>query len=345
MVTRSLSTDRNPPSTLATTSEPSPAMRTSPSTITPSSGEWPGRMPISPSAVRALTRAAFPPQTLRSAATSSTVSATEVLPRRRRQVAPGGTSRECGATTWRCPQAYPLGAVPRLSGPSRTGGRATAGLGARPRTRRPARPVGAGRPPPRGRGPSEGLLDVRPVALDVLQATAHEEGLLGDKVVLAVRDLRERLHGLVQRHRRPLDAGELLGHVGVLRQEPLDATGPVDEDLVLLGELVDAEDRDDVLELLVALQDLLDPHRGVVVLLRDVPRVEDPGRRGQRVHGRVDAQRGDVTRELGGGVEVRERRGRRGVGVVVGRHVDGLHRGDRVATGRGDALLQHAHLV
>ena len=83
----------------------------------------------------------------------------------------------------------------------------------------------------------------------------------------------------------------------------------------------------------------------VVVVLADVLRVEDPRRRRQRVHGRVDAERRDLARELGGRVEVRERRGRRRVGVVVGRHVDRLHRGDRVTTRRGDPLLEHAHLV
>ena len=36
--------------------------------------------------------------------------------------------------------------------------------------------------------------------------------------------------------------------------------------------------------------------------------------------------------------------GRGRVGEVVGGHVDGLHRGDRALVGRGDALLQLAHL-
>ena len=49
-------------------------------------------------------------------------------------------------------------------------------------------------------------------------------------------------------------------------------------------------------------------------------------------------------REHRRGVEVGEHRGRRRVGEVVGRHVDGLHRGDRALAGRGDALLQLAHL-
>ena len=68
-------------------------------------------------------------------------------------------------------------------------------------------------------------------------------------------------------------------------------------------------------------------------------------RRGQRVDGRVQTLRRDLTRELRGGVEMGER-GRRGrVRVVIGRHVDRLQRGDRVATGRRDALLEHTHLV
>src|SRR5699024_2468248 len=46
-----------------------------------------------------------------------------------------------------------------------------------------------------------------------------------------------------------------------------------------------------------------------------------------------------------GRVQVGEGGRRRRVGVVVGGHVDRLHRGDRVTTGGGDALLQRAHLV
>ena len=52
----------------------------------------------------------------------------------------------------------------------------------------------------------------------------------------------------------------------------------------------------------------------------------------------------DRARQVGRRVEVRERRRRRRVGVVVGGHVDRLHRGDRALLGRGDALLQLAHL-
>src|SRR6266568_7529320 len=85
------------------------------------------------------------------------------------------------------------------------------------------------------------------LALQVLQPAAHEERLLGEVVVLALGELLERLHGLLDRYERTLDAGELLGYEGVLGQEALDPPGPADGDLVFLGELVHAEDRDDVL--------------------------------------------------------------------------------------------------
>ena len=67
----------------------------------------------------------------------------------------------------------------------------------------------------------------------------------------------------------PGDAGELLGHVERLREEALDLAGALHDDLVLVGELVHAEDGDDVLQLPVALQDLLHARRDLVVLVAD----------------------------------------------------------------------------
>src|SRR3546814_15037224 len=67
------------------------------------------------------------------------------------------------------------------------------------------------------------LLDLRPLRLDVRDAADVEERLLGDVVVVALDDRVERLDGLLDRDRGALDAGELLRHVGVLREELLDA--------------------------------------------------------------------------------------------------------------------------
>ncbi|SIK16719.1 cellobiose phosphorylase [Mycobacteroides abscessus subsp. abscessus] len=81
------------------------------------------------------------------------------------------------------------------------------------------------------------------------------------------------------------------------------------------------------------------------MLLAHHGRQQNRRRRRQRIHSREDALGEHRTGKLGGGVQVREcGRGCR-VGVVVGGHVHGLHRGDGAATCRGDALLQFTHLI
>src|SRR3954454_1743707 len=294
-------------------------------------------MPMSPSTVRAMTRLASPDHTLRSAETRVTSSGTRYLPWQ------GPAAR----WMWLYPSAERRRGIDRVrSAGYRSDARPAHPDHGRILTRTARAPTGsAPAVADLPNGSAELLLDLRGLALDVLEPAAHEEGLLGRVVVVAVRDLRERLDRLAQRDERPLEPGEVLRHEGVLREEALDPPRPVDRDPVLLRELLDAEDRDDVLQLLVSLQDRLDPDGGVVVVLRDVARVEDPARGGERVHGGVDAQRCDGTAELRRRVEVRERRRGRRVRVVVGGHVHGLHRGDAVTAGRGDALLEHAHLV
>jgi len=113
-------------------------------------------------------------------------------------------------------------------------------------------------------------------------------------VEVPVRDALERLDRLLQRHRRSGDAGELLRHVGVLREELLDAAGACHRHLVLLGELVDAQDGDDVLQFLVLLEDLLHPGGHVVVVLPHVRGVQDAGGGRERVDGGVQAPGGDL---------------------------------------------------
>src|ERR671916_777729 len=164
-----------------------------------------------------------------------------------------------------------------------------------------------------------------PGLLDGLIYVAHEvEGLLGQLVVPTLDDLLERADRVLQLDELALEAGELLGDEERLREEALDSARPPDDDLVLLGELVDAENGDNVLELLVALQDVLDLLGDLVVLVADDRGVEDRGRGGQRVNRRVDALLGEVTRELDRRVEVGKHRERSRVGEVVRGDVDRL---------------------
>ena len=127
-------------------------------------------------------------------------------------------------------------------------------------------------------------------------------------------------------------------------EEALDLARPVHRLLVLVGELVDPQDRDDVLQLLVALEVLLDLGRRVGSAPRRGRRLEDRRGRVERVHGGIDPLLGDPAGERRGRVQMREHRGRRRVGEVVRRHVDGLDRRHRSLLGGGDPLLESTHL-
>src|SRR5438270_794943 len=88
------------------------------------------------------------------------------------------------------------------------------------------------------------------------------------RVVLALEDLGEALDRVLELHVLARSAGELLGDEVRLRQEALDLPRTRHDQPVLVRQLLDPEDRDDVLQFLVALQHLLNPRRDLVVLLR-----------------------------------------------------------------------------
>src|SRR4249919_3155984 len=135
-------------------------------------------------------------------------------------------------------------------------------------------------------------------------AADHVERLLRQVVHLAVDDRLEAADRVLQRNVLARRAGEHFGHVEGLREEALDLARARHRLLVLFGQLVHAQDRDDVLELLVLLQRRLHAARGVVVLVADHVRVELARSGVERVDRGVDAQRGDLARQHDGGVEV-----------------------------------------
>src|SRR5581483_162408 len=171
----------------------------------------------------------------------------------------------------------------------------------------------------------------------------QQEGLLRNFVMLAFDDLAEAANRVGDLDVLAFDAGELLGHMERLREKALNLARAADDDLVFFRQLVDAENCDDVLEVLVLLQNRLHAARSVVVLVAEDARVEDLGGRRERIDGGIDAQLRDLARENRRRIEVCECGRRRRIGEIVCRDVDRLHRRDRSLLRRRDALLQLAH--
>ena len=138
-------------------------------------------------------------------------------------------------------------------------------------------------------------------------------------------------------------AREDFGHVERLREELLDLTSAEDDELVLWGEFVEAENRDDILQVFIALQDTLHTTGDAEVAFADDFRRERGRGRGERVDGGVDPELRDAALKHDGGVKVREGVGGSWVGQVVRRDVDGLEGRDGALLGRGDTFLKVAH--
>src|SRR5581483_1516742 len=172
----------------------------------------------------------------------------------------------------------------------------------------------------------------------------HVEVLFVEVVVLAVEDLAEAAHRLLDGHEPALQSGELLRYEERLGQEALYLARALHHDLLVFAELFDTQDGDDVLQVLVLLQHALHASGNAVVLLTHHTGVEDGRGRRQRVDGGIEALVGQRALQGDGGIEVGEGCHRRGIRVVVRWDVNGLHGGDGALLGGGDALLQGAHL-
>src|ERR1043166_2662362 len=135
----------------------------------------------------------------------------------------------------------------------------------------------------------------------------HVEGGLGQVVVLAVHQALEALDGVGEVDELAGRAGEHFGDVQRLAQKALDLARARDGELVVFGELVHAEDRDDVLQRLVALQHLLHAPRHRVMLLADDRRRQHARGRIERIDRRIQALRGDIAGQHRGRIEMRQR--------------------------------------
>src|SRR6188472_4009344 len=104
---------------------------------------------------------------------------------------------------------------------------------------------------------------------DLLDAALHIEVPFRNGVVFAVQDFLEAADGLRDRHLPSLSTGEHLRRAERLAEETLDLPRPIHGDLVVGRQFIHAEDRDDVLQILEALEHALHAARDVVVVLAD----------------------------------------------------------------------------
>jgi len=95
--------------------------------------------------------------------------------------------------------------------------------------------------------------------------------------MLAFQDFLESTDRLSRANILTLRAGEDFGNVEGLREEALDFTGTVNEELIVRRKLVHAKNGNDVLQVFVALQNTLNTRSNLVVLFAD-----DVGRKGFR---------------------------------------------------------------
>src|SRR5574343_1000056 len=178
---------------------------------------------------------------------------------------------------------------------------------------------------------------------DFLDTADHVERLFRQVIVFAGTDALEALDRVLEGDELARRTGEDFSNVERLRQEALNLTSAGNGQLVFRRQFVHTQNRDDVTQFLVALQVHLNGTGDGVVLFTNDLRVELAGGGVERIDGRVDTQRGEITRQHDRGAQVQEGGGRGRVGQVIGRDVQGLERGDRADRGRGDTLLQTGH--
>lgn len=122
-------------------------------------------------------------------------------------------------------------------------------------------------------------------------------------------------------------------------------TGALDRGAIGGAQLLDAEQRDDLLKLSIVGDRLADLLCGLMVSLTDEPWIQQAGGRGERVDGRIHAFARHVARQNDRGIEVAEDLGDGRIGEVVGRHIDRLDRGDGRAGDGRNALFELGDLI
>ena len=144
--------------------------------------------------------------------------------------------------------------------------------------------------------------------------------------MLAFDDLAEAAHGIGNLHVAALAPGKLGGDVEGLREELLHLPGARHRELVIFTQFVETKDGDDVLQVFIALQQLLHALGHIVMLLPHDARIENARGGSQRIHRRINPNLGQRSGEHRGRVKMCECSRRSWIGQVIGGHINRLHR-------------------
>ena len=167
--------------------------------------------------------------------------------------------------------------------------------------------------------------------------------LFGDVVHFAFENRIERAHGVRDGAVGAVHSRELRSDVERLRKEFLNFSRAGNRELVFVGKLVHAENRNDVLQIFVFLQNGLDGAGNAEMIFADDLRRECLRCRSKRIDRRINRELGDFSIEHDCRVQVRKRVRGSGVGKVIRGNVNGLERRDGTFFRRSDSFLQIAH--
>ena len=104
------------------------------------------------------------------------------------------------------------------------------------------------------------------ISLDLFYTPLHIKLFLSLLIILAIHNLFESAHRVFKPYVFPFHAGKHFRDVGWLGKEFLNFRGAIDSALVLLRQLFNAKNRDDVLQVLISLKNLLHRARNIVMV-------------------------------------------------------------------------------
>lgn len=110
---------------------------------------------------------------------------------------------------------------------------------------------------------------------DFIEATLEHKELLWNMINFAFEDPVKALDGLGDLDILARQARELLRHREGLAEESLQLAGPLHRELILIAQLFHAQNGDDVLQVLVALQHALHLLGDAIVFLAHNVRIKD----------------------------------------------------------------------